>query len=190
MESGEHSCPYCLSLLVDGDAAEVCPACKASYHADCWQENGGCSVYGCAAAASPPAREDIEIPVSYWGREHKDCPACGEEILATALRCRHCGKVFASATPLSARDLEEQKAVADRLPGMRKSAVAFLVFGVLTFTAPLAAIFGVLWRSRNKSTFRHLDPLYRTMFWVGIAVGFGQTAFLAVLALLTGLFGN
>ena len=50
------SCPYCLGAM-DGKR-QLCPACHVGHHEDCWAENGGCAVLGCAAApdtASPTA---------------------------------------------------------------------------------------------------------------------------------------
>ena len=40
------SCPYCLSGIRPGDEVGSCPGCQAVYHRECWQENGGCAVYG------------------------------------------------------------------------------------------------------------------------------------------------
>src|SRR5689334_2486971 len=92
-------CPYCLSAFADGDEVETCPGCRAGYHRGCWQENGGCAVYGCAHVPAVESRRAIEVPMSYWGQENKPCPSCGQQILAAAVRCRHCGATFASARP-------------------------------------------------------------------------------------------
>ncbi len=48
-------CPYCRGTI---DAAveepKVCPGCGTPHHTDCFEENGGCTVFGCSAA---PAEE-------------------------------------------------------------------------------------------------------------------------------------
>ena len=80
-------CAICQSPISGEEAKTVCPACRAEYHAECWEENGGCAVYGCAQVPAVELRRSIEIPVSYWGRENKPCPSCGREILAAAVRC-------------------------------------------------------------------------------------------------------
>ena len=182
-------CQFCYCDVESADKM-VCPECSSAYHEECWQDNGGCAVYGCTAAARPRPREDIETPASYWGREHKDCPACAKEILATALRCRHCGAVFKSAQPLSAREMAERGAADRRLPAMRKATVAFLVFGVFSFTAPIAAVVGLLWYFPQRTVFRKLPPLNKTLFWMGVIVGFGQTLFLVLTGVVTGLLGG
>ena len=48
-------CPYCRGPL-DGSAGEemICAGCGTPHHQDCYQENGGCTVFGCSAG---PAEE-------------------------------------------------------------------------------------------------------------------------------------
>jgi hypothetical protein len=51
--SAEHtgrSCPYCRFPLKTGVQAVECGSCHAMHHGDCWQDNGGCAVMGCASA--------------------------------------------------------------------------------------------------------------------------------------------
>src|SRR5690349_324836 len=59
-------CPVCLTPLDDAGPGVSCPACATRFHADCWEENGGCAVYGCAQAPATEKRTAIETPVSYW----------------------------------------------------------------------------------------------------------------------------
>jgi uncharacterized membrane protein YhaH (DUF805 family) len=40
--------------------AVACPACQTPHHHDCWTENGGCTVFGCAQAPT----DDPKIAVS------------------------------------------------------------------------------------------------------------------------------
>lgn len=55
-------CPYCrMSFDEQGPAKIYCTACGMPHHEDCYQENGGCSVFGCARA---PA-DDPKLQVSY-----------------------------------------------------------------------------------------------------------------------------
>jgi TM2 domain-containing membrane protein YozV len=44
-------CPYCRSPIEPGAADElICPGCGTPHHSDCFQENGGCTVFGCSSA--------------------------------------------------------------------------------------------------------------------------------------------
>jgi hypothetical protein len=48
-------CPYCRGPIdVAIEVPKVCPGCGTPHHADCFEENGGCTVFGCSAA---PAEE-------------------------------------------------------------------------------------------------------------------------------------
>lgn len=188
--SPAETCQFCFCATGTADGLTACPECHSVYHTECWEENGGCAVYGCEAAATPPARQDIEIPASYWGREHKDCPACGEEIMATALRCRHCGEIFASADPRTASEVEAIAGLEAKLGRMKKATVVFLILGVLPFTAPLAVLFGMLWYLPQRKVFPKLPPLNKTFFWIGMVVGLGQTLFLLLTGFLANLLGT
>ena len=40
-------CPFCQTKVLEGEQYLTCPSCKTPYHADCWEHNNGCAVYGC-----------------------------------------------------------------------------------------------------------------------------------------------
>jgi TM2 domain-containing membrane protein YozV len=48
------SCPYCRTPFELDDAIVACSGCQTNHHADCLEENGGCTVFGCSQA---PAEE-------------------------------------------------------------------------------------------------------------------------------------
>jgi TM2 domain-containing membrane protein YozV len=55
-------CPYCrMPFDEQGPPRIFCTACGMPHHEDCYQENGGCTVFGCARA---PA-DDPKLQVSY-----------------------------------------------------------------------------------------------------------------------------
>jgi hypothetical protein len=43
------TCPYCRT---QASTPKVCPSCGTPHHHECWQENKGCTVYGCSEAPS------------------------------------------------------------------------------------------------------------------------------------------
>jgi hypothetical protein len=54
-------CPYCRGPIeADAEQQKVCEGCGTPHHLDCYQENGGCTVFGCSAA---PA-EEPELSIS------------------------------------------------------------------------------------------------------------------------------
>jgi len=56
-------CPYCQWPVGADEDHVTCPACDATHHSDCWQENSGCAVFGCPQAIhteAPPERVEPE----------------------------------------------------------------------------------------------------------------------------------
>ena len=50
-------CPYCRSEVGEAEGERKdCPGCGTPHHADCFAENGGCTVFGCANAPSDEAK--------------------------------------------------------------------------------------------------------------------------------------
>jgi hypothetical protein len=53
------ACPYCRAPLGAEDESIICDACATPHHADCYAENGGCTVFGCAKAPVDEPRISI-----------------------------------------------------------------------------------------------------------------------------------
>lgn len=41
------TCPYCKTPLVKGDTVVFCSVCDMPHHLSCWQDNQGCTTFGC-----------------------------------------------------------------------------------------------------------------------------------------------
>lgn len=177
-------CAICQCPLGAEEPRCDCPACGAGYHADCWEENGGCAVYGCSEVPATEHRAAIEIPVSWWGREAKPCPACGGEILAAAVRCRHCGATFQSARPEERAEFHARKKVEQSLPAMRTFVIGLFVACVLPCTAAIAAVVGAVWTWRHREELRAMPAIYGVLCRLGIAVAILQTVAAVVAASL------
>ena len=53
-------CPYCnAGIEPDSPDRVFCTACGVAHHAECWAENGGCTVFGCSAA--PPEEPKLTV---------------------------------------------------------------------------------------------------------------------------------
>lgn len=71
-------CPYCRMPFDEQSPPKIfCTACGMPHHEDCYQENGGCTVFGCARA---PA-DDPKLQVSY-----SDLQAAANVPIATAVQ--------------------------------------------------------------------------------------------------------
>ena len=177
-------CQICFSPLEEPESFTQCPECKTMYHTECWQENGGCGMYGCTLVPPTENRDELEVPIAYWGRETKPCPICNEEIMATALRCRHCGTVFESADLISAEELQAAKEISANLPGTKRRAIWLFVFCLIPFTAAIAALIALGWKKVHAAEIRKLPRIYGALCNIGIAIGFGQTALIVIVAAL------
>lgn len=180
-------CAICFTPIAAGEAKNACPACQAEYHAECWQENGGCAVYGCSQVPVIEKRQALEIPVSYWGQENKQCPNCKREILAAAVRCRHCGATFDSARPQDAAEFQQRSELTQRLPALRRTVVWLFVFSVVPCLAPIGAVWGAIWYPAHREDVRALPTLYGALCKIGLGVAIGQTVAMVLVTLLFSL---
>lgn len=182
---GSHGkiCGVCLSPIAESEAKASCSACNAEYHQECWQENGGCAVYGCAQAPAVEKRSAIEIPMSYWGQEHKQCPNCRKEILAAAVRCRHCGATFESARPQDTDEFQRRAELKARLPSLRRTVVLLFVLSMVPFLAPIGAVADLIWYPSHREELRALPAVYGALGKIGLVVAIGQTVLIVVMAI-------
>lgn len=174
LEEQGHACAICQTAIAAGEPVGRCPGCDAPFHAECWEENGGCASYGCPHAPSEPKADGPGEGSSYWGQEDKECPGCHQRIRLAALRCRHCGKTFESRAPA---------APGPGAPARRPSggvAVWILVLGLVPFTAPLVLAAGGLGLWLGRGRVRRWPPLRRAMAVVGVVAA-------AVVSLLVAL---
>ena len=133
----------------------------------------------------PTEKHDaLEIPMAYWGQEHKNCPVCGTQMLAAAMRCRSCGTTFDTAAPTDREQFAGKLWQQSRSPALRKQVIAVFIACVLPCTAPIGVILGFIFYSTKKSDIRELPALYDALSKIGLAVGLVETLLLAgVLAL-------
>lgn len=88
------TCPYCKTQIEESDEIIVCPACNIAHHKACWEENGGCTTFGCLGKA-----EGTTI-----------CYNCGAELSPEQMFCAKCGtKKAVSETPSSSSFQFEQE---------------------------------------------------------------------------------
>ena len=54
------TCPYCRTPLEAEEGTKTCEGCGTPHHSECYEENGGCTLFGCKFA--PP--DDPKVQVS------------------------------------------------------------------------------------------------------------------------------
>ena len=42
------TCPYCKTAIQTGEEVKICKVCLMPHHTSCWEENKGCTTFGCA----------------------------------------------------------------------------------------------------------------------------------------------
>ena len=167
-------CAVCQSPLDPGEADVACPDCGSRYHTGCWAENCGCAVYGCPQVPRSEPRQAVEIPSSFWGQETKPCPRCGQNILAAAVRCRHCGTTFASARPQDATEFQSRAAREARLPRVKSTILWLFAFSLLPCTAPFAALATGLWYPSRREDIESLPSIYGALRKIGFLLAISQ----------------
>jgi hypothetical protein len=55
------ACGVCQSPIHPGEHTTSCPDCALTFHADCWQENFGCSAYGCSQVNVLSPQTAVEV---------------------------------------------------------------------------------------------------------------------------------
>jgi hypothetical protein len=57
-------CGVCQCPLEAAEGREVCPACALPFHADCWEQNYGCSAYGCSQVNALQPVRNAAVPAA------------------------------------------------------------------------------------------------------------------------------
>lgn len=86
-------CVACKSDILLGEEIVVCPQCSEAQHEACWTKRGGCASEACATVEAVPA--PVAQAEAAPSAPKRNCPACGEEILATARMCPFCSEPLA-----------------------------------------------------------------------------------------------
>lgn len=55
-------CPYCRTAIGAEDTPVACEGCGTVHHADCYAENGGCTIFGCSKAPGDEPKMSVSAP--------------------------------------------------------------------------------------------------------------------------------
>lgn len=78
-------CPFCKAEIKEGDAVKVCPTCDIPHHEGCWEENKGCTTFGCPEPQQESQQEPQHTNAAYV------CKNCGTPLEEGQAFCPRCG---------------------------------------------------------------------------------------------------
>lgn len=89
-------CPFCKTEIQETDAVKVCPACGIPHHEGCWEENHGCTTFGCSQQNYTAQHTNPTDVCTNCGAPLGDgqafCPKCGTPKAAPKKNiCGKCG---------------------------------------------------------------------------------------------------
>lgn len=153
-------CPFCKTEIKEGDAVKVCPECGIPHHEACWEENKGCTTFGCSQqhyeeqhtnptdvcvkCGAPLGDGQDFCPkcgTPKGGEKKRICGKCGAELQEGQDFCPKCGTKYdpnakASDSTASAIDKFNEKVKKDNkkkklIPII--AAVVVVVIGIVLF---------------------------------------------------------
>lgn len=90
-------CPFCKTEITETDTVKVCPACGIPHHEGCWNENHGCTTFGCSEQHYEAQHTNPTDVCTNCGTPLGDgqafCPKCGTPKAAAPKKnvCGNCG---------------------------------------------------------------------------------------------------
>ena len=143
-------CSICQTAVIAGEQVVSCPHCALPFHAECWNENQGCSAYGCKGAPrTAKPKVDVEQTSNAWAGE-KNCPSCGRKIKGNALKCRFCGASFETRDVISRSEYAQREYEGTEFASARNKCIALFLLAASGCLSPIALILiGILVANKN-----------------------------------------
>jgi hypothetical protein len=150
------NCPYCQTNIKENADKIICSACHTPHHKECWEENKGCTTYGCVNNPNTKAKsidvgnQTVENIQQILVQEKQDvktmeCPNCKKQIEEGSVFCKYCG-VSTSNKPGNKEKFEEefQKRYKDSVKIKRKRFIVTLTsLSILSILLVFSLYFGI-----------------------------------------------
>lgn len=163
-------CPFCKSKFKEGDSVKVCDACGIPHHQECWDENKGCSTFGCSEQHYEPqgtnATNVCTNCEAVLGDGQEFCPKCGtpkntpninicgkcgNELVSGQEFCSKCGQKAGLFLDSSTADKINQVNAAMTKKKRKKALIPFIVVGIV--------LLGILGAVMLPNLFPNVDKL-------------------------------
>lgn len=157
----------------------ICPDCGNVLSAAARYAGESIICPRCMKAASIPGDRAVNlgaaessIAQAQPNSDTRDCPFCGEPILARAIKCKHCGEFLngaskAATSPITGYVLSAERELWSDSPSLLEYGPA-LVLGVVTLPIFGLGIFILVWVFWSRSSSRYLVTTRRVVSEVGI----------------------
>ncbi len=139
------TCPYCQSPIKQSADVIICNECSTPHHKECWDENKGCTTFGCSENPDSKKQsghvidvgnqtiEEIQNLIETTHQNHLippsnlliNCPECKSLVDENSRFCKFCGYNFLdNQTPIKRSDFEKEyiKRYKQRVSMQRKGA--------------------------------------------------------------------
>jgi hypothetical protein len=150
------NCPYCQTNIKENADKVVCSACHTPHHKECWEENKGCTTYGCANNPGTKIKS-IDIGNETVGNIQQmlvqdrqavktvECPNCKKKIEEGSLFCKYCGISTINKSGEKEKFEEEfQKRYKNAIKSKRKRLIITISsFSILTVLLFISIYFGI-----------------------------------------------
>jgi ketosteroid isomerase-like protein/ribosomal protein L24E len=153
----QRTCPYCQTKIKSGADIITCRECGTTHHKECWEENNGCTTFGCInnpnTKKSSPAVidvgnetvENIQQMITAEALPAQDltnCPKCNSLIEQNSVFCKFCGYNLREGSVRERAVFEEEfkkryreKASFTRRRMLLTAVSIFIIFAALTVSA-------------------------------------------------------
>jgi hypothetical protein len=180
-------CSICQTSIIAGEHILSCGYCTLPFHAECWDENRGCSAYGCEGAPKTVKTQVDTAPVSNaWGEE-KPCPSCGRTIKGQALKCRFCGASFSTRDVIDKKEYECREYEDKEYVAARNKVVALFILSAAGCLSPIGLIIALVLIKTGSSMgieFKRLPDALKAVVYSSVGISCLLLLIMAMLIIL------
>jgi predicted amidophosphoribosyltransferase len=163
--SNKKTCPYCQSAIKQESDTIYCSDCGTPHHIECWEENRGCTTYGCSKnsvaeikteTGTDIGKRTLEEIEKIFQEEKKtkpketDCKYCGKKIDVNSKYCKHCGNKQSEDQIPSPFEEEYKKRYRDNIILKRNSNV-LAISSIIAFSLVVLMALYVTYKEVNDN---------------------------------------